>query len=211
MTHATHNDAFQAYPAGSMGKPTPGYEMAIVDPDTGAFCTNGEVGELWVRGTRGVQLFYEYYDNPEAMAKAFTPDGWFKTGDQVVMGEDGNFFYRDRDKDVLKVGGENVSAREVEDCIRAVPGGGIGDVAVVAQSHAMLDVVPVAFVIKGPDAPADDDAFAAAILGQCETNLADFKRPRQVYFVDDFPKATLDKVAKNKLREDADARAEAAG
>ncbi len=205
VIHATRNDYLQTYPDGSMGKPTPGYEFLIVDPETGALCADGEIGELWLRGTRGIQLFLEYYDNPEAMEKAFTDDGWFKTGDMVRLGEAGNFFYCDRDKDALKVGGENVSAREVEDTCRQV--GGIGDIAVVAQSHEMLDMVPVAFVIKGPDAPDDDAAYTASIIARCREQLADFKVPRAVYFVDEFPRATLDKVAKNRLREIADANA----
>jgi crotonobetaine/carnitine-CoA ligase len=202
VIHAIYADRFQPYPNLSMGRPTPGYEAIIVDPETGAPRPPGEIGELWMRGTRGIQLFLEYYDNDEANAKAFTDDGWFKTGDMVRLGEAGNFFYCDRDKDALKVGGENVSAREVEDVCRA--GGGIGDIAVVARSHEMLDMVPVAFVVRGLGAPDDDDAFERQIIEHCRTNLADFKVPRAVYFVDDFPRATLDKVAKNKLREMAE-------
>ena len=140
----------------------------MVDRDTGEVCRDGQPGELWVRGTRGIQLFLEYYDNPEAMAKSFTADGWFKTGDVVRLAEGGNFVYCDRDADVLKVGGENVSAREVEDACRQVPG--IADVAVVAQSHEMLSEVAVAFVIKGPGAEEDDSPARAAghraVLGQ---------------------------------------------
>ena len=207
VIHATRNDYHQTYPVGSMGKPTPGYEFAIVDPETETACAPGEIGELWVRGRRGIQLFLEYYDNDEAMSKAFTEDGWFKTGDRVVLGEEGNFFYKDRDKDALKVGGENVSAREVEDCCRAV--GGIADIAVVGRKHEMLDQVPVAFVIRGHDAPESEDEHAAAIIEQCKANLADFKVPRAVYFRDVFPTATLEKVAKNKLREMADAMPDA--
>ena len=202
VIHATRNDYCQIYPDGSMGKPTPGYEFAIVDPDTGRPCGEGETGELWVRGRRGIQLFLEYYDNEEAMRKAFTEDGWFKTGDLVALGAEGNFFYKDRDKDALKVGGENVSAREVEDCCRQV--GGIADIAVVGRSHEMLDQVPVVFVIRGPDAPASEAEHAAAIIACCEANLADFKVPRAVHFLDEFPVATLEKVAKNRLRELAD-------
>ncbi len=201
VIHATRADFQQTYPNGSMGKPTPGYEYLVVNPDTGEICDDGSIGELWVRGTRGIQLFLEYYDNPEANGSSFTEDGWFKTGDMVCLGEEGNFFYRDRDKDALKVGGENVSAREVEDTCRQVAG--IADVAVVARSHEMLDMVPVAFVVKGPGAPEDAE-FSAQIIANCRENLADFKVPRAVYFVDDFPKATLDKVAKNKLREMAE-------
>ena len=184
-----------------MGKPTPGYQFVIIDPETGALCGDDQVGELWVHGTRGVQLFLEYYDNPEANAAAFTDDGWFRTGDMVRVAQHGNFFYSERDKDLLKVGGENVSAKEVEDVCRAV--GGIADIAVVGKSHDMLDQVPVAFVIKTPDA-TDDAELSRAILAHCADVLADFKRPRAVYVVDEFPRATLDKVAKNKLREQAD-------
>lgn len=202
VIHATRNDYVQTYPNGSMGKPTPGYEFAIVDPDTGRACREGEIGELWVRGRRGIQLFLEYYDNAEAMAGAFTDDGWFKTGDRVVLGEEGNFFYKDRDKDALKVGGENVSAREVEDCCREV--GGIGDIAVVGRKHEMLDQVPVAFVIRGLGAPESEEEHAAALIAHCKAKLADFKVPRAIYFRDEFPTATLEKVAKNRLRELAD-------
>ena len=202
VIHATNDNPGRMVPRGSMGRPTPGYELLVVDRDTGEICRNGEPGELWVRGTRGIQLFYEYFDNPEAMAKSFTEDGWFKTGDVVRVGEGGNFFYCDRDADVLKVGGENVSAREVEDACRQVPG--IADVAVVAQTHPMLSEVAVAFVIRGPGADDDDSRLEKAIIEQCTAHLADFKVPRAVYVVDEFPRATLDKVAKNKLRERAD-------
>ena len=185
-----------------MGRVAPGYEMIVVDPETKEIVKEGEIGEIWLRGTRGIQLFLEYYDNEEANNKAFNADGWLQTGDLVLLGPDGNLEYRDRDKDALKVGGENVSAREVEDQVRTVPG--IADVAVVGKSHEMLDQVAVAFVVKA-DPNQDDDELAGAIIAACKTNLADFKVPRAVYFVDDFPKATLDKVAKNELREMADA------
>lgn len=79
----------------------------------------------------------------------------------------------------------------------------MADVAVVARSHERLDMVPVAFVIKGPGA-ASDDELQAKLIAHCRAKLADFKVPRAVYVVDDFPKATLDKVAKNKLCEMAE-------
>jgi crotonobetaine/carnitine-CoA ligase len=201
VIHAIHAGDFPDWPRLSMGKPTPGYEVMIVDPETGAPADDGSVGELWLRGTRGIQLFLEYYDNDEANAASFTDDGWFTTGDLVRLGEDGNLFYSERDKDALKVGGENVSAREVEDVCRTVPG--VGDVAVVAKEHEMLDVVAVAFVIAGPDAADDLDQ---QIIAACKANLADFKVPRAVYLVDEFPTATLEKVAKNQLRDLANAR-----
>ncbi len=205
VTHCVHSEVEGEHnPPRSMGKPTAGYQFLVVNPETGELCSDGSIGELWVRGVRGQQLFLEYFDNDEANAKAFTSDGWFKTGDMVRVAEGGNYFYSERDKDVLKVGGENVSAREVEDLCRQVPG--IAEIAVVGQTHEFLSEVAVAFIIKGPGAEPDDKLFEQAIIDLCKTNLADFKVPRAVYVVDEFPRATLDKIAKNKLRELADAQ-----
>lgn len=201
VTHCIHSSPFETYPDMAMGKVSPGYEYLIVDSDTGQICSEGEAGELWIRGIRGVSVFLEYYGNKEATDAFFTEDGWCRTGDVVRLLADGNIQYCDRDKDALKVGGENVSAREVEDAIRAVPG--LADIAVVAKSHEMLDMVPVAFIIKA-DPAADENELTEQILEACRTNLADFKVPRAVYYVDEFPTATLDKVAKNELRDMAD-------
>jgi carnitine-CoA ligase len=201
VIHATTGKPSEHLPERSMGHVTPGYEFAVVDKETGALCAEGETGELWLRGTRGIQLFLEYYDNDEANAKAFD-DGWFKTGDMVVLGTGGNLFYRERDKDLLKVGGENVSAREVEDVITTIPG--VAQVAVVGKHHDFLDQVVVAFVVTAPG--VDDAALEVQIIEACRGCLADFKVPRAVYAVDEFPLGTLDKVLKNRLREMADER-----
>ena len=201
VIHATNGKPSERLPERSMGHPTPGYEFAVVDKETGALCAEGETGELWLRGTRGIQLFLEYYDNDEANAKAFE-DGWFKTGDMVVLGPGGNLFYRERDKDLLKVGGENVSAREVEDIVTTVPG--VTQVAVVGKHHDFLDQVVVAFVVPAPG--TDEATLETQIIEACRQRLADFKVPRAVYAVDEFPLGTLDKVLKNRLREMADER-----
>jgi crotonobetaine/carnitine-CoA ligase len=201
VIHATNGKPSEHLPERSMGHVTPGYEFVVVDKETGVLCAEGETGELWLRGTRGIQLFLEYYDNDEANEKAFE-DGWFKTGDMVVLGTGGNLFYRERDKDLLKVGGENVSAREVEDVVTTVPG--VAQVAVVGKHHDFLDQVVVAFVVTAPG--TDEAALEADVIAACRERLADFKVPRAVYAVDQFPLGTLDKVLKNKLREMADER-----
>jgi crotonobetaine/carnitine-CoA ligase len=202
VTHAINGKPNEPLLAGSMGRVANGYEIAIVDKETGRLCSEGEVGELWLRGTRGVQLFLEYFDNPEANDAAFE-GGWFKTGDMVVQGPGGNVFYRERDKDLLKVGGENVSAREVEEVVGKVPG--VGQVAVVGKKHDWLNEVVVAFVIKAGDA-TDDTVLEQRVIEACQGRLADFKVPRAVYFVDAFPTGTLDKILKNQLRDVADER-----
>jgi crotonobetaine/carnitine-CoA ligase len=200
VTHAITGKPAEQWPARSMGHVTPGYEIAVVDKETGELCSEGATGELWLRGTRGIQLFLEYFDNPEANTKSFE-DGWFKTGDMVKMGPGGNVFYQERDKDLLKVGGENVSAKEVEEIAMTVPG--VAQVAVVGKHHDWLDQVVVAFVIKAANA-GDEPEMERQIVETCKGKLADFKVPRAVYFVDAFPTGTLDKILKNKLREMAD-------
>jgi len=200
--HATRCDLYHQTPAMNLGLPVPGYEYAIVDPETGEYCKPGVNGDFYIRGTRGVSMFLEYYKNPEAMAKSFTEDGWFATGDMVRLGEDGYFYFSERDKDVLKVGGENVSARQIEDLIMGL--GLFEEIAVVAQKHEMLDEVPVLFAIKSPHKHDSDEELRKKVFSACEKNLGDFKRPRAVYFLEDFPRATLQKIAKNKLREVAD-------
>ena len=200
VIHATTGKPDEKLPTRSMGRITPGYEFAVVDKDTGELVPEGETGELWMRGTRGIQLFLEYYDNPEANEAAFE-DGWFKTGDMVMLGPGGNLFYKERDKDLLKVGGENVSAREVEDAITGLPG--VAQVAIVGKKHEWLDQVVVAFVIATPDAPEHDE-LERQVIAHCAGQLAGFKVPRAVYVVDEFPLGTLDKLLKNKLRDLAD-------
>jgi acyl-CoA synthetase (AMP-forming)/AMP-acid ligase II len=105
----------------------------------------GETGDLFIEGVRGVSLFAEYAGDPAATAAAFREDGLFITGDRVRLGEDGYLYFADRSKDMLKIGGENVAASEIERVIGAVAG--VSEVAVVAKHHDMLDEVPVAFVI----------------------------------------------------------------
>jgi len=184
----------------AMGRPAQGYDILIVD-DNGAPVNPGEMGELLVRGMRGVSLFLEYLNNPEATENSYTDDGWFITGDRVTLHEDGYISFADRDKDMLKVGGENVAASEIERVINGVPG--VGEVAVVAKKDRMLDEVPFAFVLPSDGSDGDHmraTALADACMRACEENLADFKVPREVRVVSALPRSTLEKIAKAELR-----------
>ena len=153
---------------------------------------------LFIRGVRGVSLFKAYYRNDEANEKAFDADGWFDTGDIVRRDEEGWLYFSDRDKDMLKVGAENVAASEIEAVIMQT--GLAEECAVVGQKHAMLDEVPVVFVIPSEAGKVAGAGLEAAIRAQCETNLADFKVPRSVFPVDSLPRSTLEKIAKAELR-----------
>lgn len=180
---------------GSIGRVAPGYDIQIRLPD-GTAAPAGQRGRLFIRGTRGVSLFKEYFGNDEANAEAFDEDGWFDTGDLIMMDEDGDLFFSDRDKDMLKVGAENVAASEIESVINEA--GWTSECAVVGQKHFMLDEVPVVFVIPGPNAPED---LKGSIIALCQESLADFKVVRDVHIVDELPRSTLEKIAKNELRD----------
>jgi len=189
------DDPHHPSPSASIGRPAPGVEVAI-RCDDGSDCTIGETGELWVCGIRGITIFKEYLNNPEATASSFDADGWFMTGDRVSIDAQGYLFFEDRQKDLLRVGGENVSAAEIEAVIHQT--GWVQECAVVGQKHAMLEEVPVVFVKPADDVPTD---LKEKLIKHCQQHLADFKVVRDVYIVDDFPRATLQKIAKYKLRE----------
>jgi len=178
----------------AMGRPSPAYDIHILNAE-GRPVKPGETGDLLVGGRRGLSLFLEYAFDPAATAAAFTPDGLFITGDRVRLGEDGFLYFSDRSKDMLKVGGENVAASEIERVIAMVAG--VSEVAVVAKRHPMLDEAPVAFVIPHDGAR---DGLVEAILAACRESLATFKQPHEVRLVDALPRSTLEKVAKAELR-----------
>lgn len=194
MTHGTVGSPHLPDAPMSMGRPSPMYDIHVLDEERRPV-KPGETGDLLVGGRRGVSLFLEYAGDPEATANAFTADGLFITGDRVRVGGDGYLYFADRSKDMLKVGGENVAASEIERVIGGVEG--VVEVAVVAKKHPMLDEAPVAFVIPRDMA---DAGLADRIVVACETSLAAFKRPHEVRLVEAFPRSTLEKVAKAELR-----------
>lgn len=181
-------------PEMSMGIPAPEYEISIRRED-GTPVDFGETGHLWVRGIPGISLFYEYLNNPEATAASFDEDGWFDTGDLVKSAESGHIFFVSRAKDMLKVGGENVAASEIEGVVAQVTG--VEEVAVVGKPDLIYDEVPVACVVASDPCAALEEE----ILEKCRQKLSKFKQPRAVLFVDEIPKGLLGKILKRELRE----------
>jgi len=176
------------------GYPMLDCELRVVDPETGAEAPSGVPGELLVRG---YTVMDGYWDNPEATAAAIDRDGWMHTGDMARLRPDGYLVFMGRYKDMLKVGGENVSPAEVEAYLRAMAE--VRDVAVVAYPDPRLAEVPVAFVVREDG----HDILAEALLRRMQGRIASFKIPRHVIFVDAFPMTPSGKIRKVELRAEA--------
>lgn len=179
----------------SCGRPAAEYELRVVD-EHGVDVPAGATGELRIKGTPGLSLFAGYLDDPVATAASYDADGYLLTGDRVTVLESGHLRFADRSKDVLKVGGENVAASEVEQVLLRVAG--VSEAAVVGRPDPMLDEVPVAFVVPAP--AVDREALRDALEATAASGLSPFKVPRELIFVEDVPRVTLNKVAKAQLR-----------
>ncbi|HOY36012.1 MAG TPA: acyl-CoA synthetase [Piscinibacter sp.] len=166
--------------------------IAVLDPDTlKPVPADGEtMGEIFFRGN---VVMKGYLKNPSATAEAFA-GGWFHTGDLAVMHPDGYVKIRDRSKDIIISGGENISSIEVEDVLHRHPA--VMAAAVVALPDAKWGEVPCAFVELKPQA----DAQEAGIIEFCRTQLARFKVPKRVIF-GELPKTSTGKIQKFQLRE----------
>ncbi|MCP5027046.1 MAG: long-chain fatty acid--CoA ligase, partial [Actinomycetia bacterium] len=135
-----------------------------------------------------------YWNNPEATAGSFT-DGWLHTGDAAREDEDGFFYIVDRWKDMYISGGENVYPAEVEGVIYQIDG--IIEVAVIGVPDEKWVEVGRAIVVRKPDAELTD----TQIINHCRENLARFKVPQSVVFIDEIPHNATGKVLKRELRD----------
>jgi fatty-acyl-CoA synthase len=177
--------------ATTCGSPFPGVEARIVDVDSGRVLAPGERGELQLRG---YNVFRGYYNDPEATARTLDADGWLHTGDVCSLDDDGRVAYHGRDKDMLKVGGENVSALEVESVLGAHPAVKLAQV--VGAPDERLQEVVAAFVELAPGASVSEQE----LVDYCATRIARFKVPRHVRFVEEWPMSAT-KVQKFRLRD----------
>ncbi len=176
------------------GAPCEGYQIRVIDPDTGRDQPPGVPGEIIVKTP---YIMQGYYRKPEETVRAFDADGWFHTGDMGYLRPDGYMRFIGRYKDVLKVGGENVDPTEVEAHLATHPA--VRQVAVVSYPDPRLIEIPVAFVVVAPG----PSVSGGEILAACRGRIASFKIPRHVIFVDDLPMTPTGKVQKVRLREQA--------
>ncbi|MCZ6876210.1 MAG: long-chain-fatty-acid--CoA ligase [bacterium] len=166
-------------------------ELIVVDPDGDEVPHDGEtIGEIVVRGNA---VMKGYYNDPEATAAAIR-DGWFHSGDAAVVHPDGYAEIRDRFKDVIISGGENISSVEIEGVL--LHHLAVQEVAIVGMPHEKWGESPHAFVILRPDTTATEDEMKQFVRDR----LAHFKMPQWVTFVDDLPKTATGKVQKFILR-----------
>ncbi|MGC4252531.1 MAG: AMP-binding protein [Sphingobium sp.] len=172
------------------GVPIGDFEVRVADPETGAERQAGENGEIWVRGHI---VMKEYLEDPAETARAMTPDGWFRTGDLGHFDADGYLKLTGRLKDMFIVGGSNVYPAEVERCLDAMPG--VRQAVVVGVPDKRLGEVGFAFVeLDGSAGLSDGDVLAFA-----KRSLADYKVPRHIRFVEDFPMTGARKIQRHVL------------
>ncbi|HEX6682026.1 MAG TPA: long-chain-fatty-acid--CoA ligase [Candidatus Limnocylindrales bacterium] len=167
-------------------------ELRVVDDKGGQVPADGEtLGEIVARGNA---VMHGYYRDPEATQRAMG-DGWFRTGDAAVVHPDGYIEIRDRLKDVIISGGENISSVEVEGALLRHPA--VQEVAIVGLPHEKWGEAPHAFVVLRDAASATEDE----IIAFARENLAHFKAPRGVTFVVELPKTATGKIQKYVLRQ----------
>jgi malonyl-CoA/methylmalonyl-CoA synthetase len=173
---------------GHVGVPLPGVEVRVID-ERGADVADGEAGELLVRGE---QLFVEYWGRPRDTAAAFT-DGWFYTGDVAARGANGYRIFGRASVDIIKSGGEKISALEVEELYRTHPS--IGDCAVVGIPDDEWGEQVCAAVVPAPGCTPSADELRA----WGKERLAAAKVPKRFVVVDDLPRNAMGKVVKPAL------------
>jgi fatty-acyl-CoA synthase len=175
-----------------LGKPLPGLELRIISPDTGQEAGVGEHGEVLVRG---YSVLEGYHKDAVKTAEAIDRDGWFHTGDIGSLDEYGTIMFHGRYKDMLKVGGENVAAAEIESLLSRHPAVKLAQV--VGIPDAKYVEVPAAFVeLKPGSATTAED-----LMLFCKSEVSAFKVPRVVRFVAEWPMSSS-KIQKFKLRQE---------
>lgn len=178
-----------------------GMEAKLIDHESGADLPPGNVGELLFRGK---SRFLGYYRDPEVTAERIDADGWFHSGDLIRQDIDGRITFLSRLKDMLKVGGENVAAAEIEDHLASHPS--VSIVQVVAAPDARYGEVAAAFVQLKAGATASE----TELIDHCRGKIATFKVPRYVRFVTEWPMSGT-KVQKYRLRQQIAAELEERG
>jgi fatty-acyl-CoA synthase len=180
--------------ASTVGRPFPLVEAKVVDIGTRKPVPQGQSGIVYVKGP---YVMNGYYNKPDETKKAVDPDGWLNTGDLAKVDPNGNFTITGRHKDLIMPGGENVSPAEVENVIFEHPG--VKAVEVIGVPDERLGELVMAYIILKEGFQCTQEE----ILKFCKPRMANFKVPKYVLFVDEFPMTPTGKIQKFRLREDA--------
>jgi acetyl-CoA synthetase len=183
---------------GSMGKPTPGFEIAIVDVEGNAV-PDGEEGLIGVQvsPTRPVGLFVGYHRDPEATEAAMA-HGWYLTGDRAVRDEDGYFWFVGRDDDVITSAAYRIGPFEVESAL--VEHAAVVEAAVVGRDDPDRTQIVAAFVTLASGRQGSPE-LVAELQAHCRSVTAPYKYPREIHFVEELPKTVSGKIRRTELRD----------
>ena len=185
----TNNPVISTTFSGNIGLPLPGIDIAIKD-DEGNSLPQGESGEICIRGPN---VMTGYYNQPEENAKAFTPDGFMRTGDIGIMDPQGYTRIIDRKKDMILVSGFNVFPNELEQVISLCPG--VVECAAIGVPDEKQGEAIKVFIIKSDPALTEDE-----VANYCHQNLTGYKRPKYIEFRDELPKSNVGKILRRALR-----------
>ena len=185
----SNNPVTQKTFSGDIGFPLPSIELTIKD-DEGLTLAQGEAGEICIRGPN---VMTGYYKQPEETAKAFTADGFMRTGDIGIMQANGRFKIVDRKKDMIIVSGFNVFPNELENVISTCPG--VVECAAVGIADAMQGEAIKIFVVRNDPLLTED-----TLNSFCHANLTGYKRPKYIEFRDELPKTNVGKILRRELR-----------
>lgn len=191
MTQTTIEDSFERR-CTTVGRDYPFVDVKVIDPETGEECQTGVQGEMCCKG---FNVMKGYYKNPEATAEVIDKNGYLHSGDLGVKDEDGYYRITGRIKDMIIRGGENVYPREIEEFLYKMPG--IKDIQVAAVPSKKYGEEVGAFIIlhEGTNMTADD------VKDFCKGNIARYKIPKYIFFIDQFPMTGSGKIQKFKLKE----------
>ena len=183
---------------GSMGKPSPGFDVEVIDHDGSELPPNKE-GDIAVRvkPNRPTWMFKEYWRNPEATNASIRGD-WYITGDRAYKDEDGYFWFVGRADDVIISAGYRIGPFEVESALKEHPA--VAESAVVASPDEMRGEIVKAFVILAPGYTASSE-LASELQEHVKTVTAPYKYPREIEFVESLPKTISGKIRRVELRE----------
>ncbi len=189
---------------GSMGKPVPGFDVAIIDAHTGDELSAGQEGDIAVRvqPQRPVGLFQEYWKNPEETGASFQGE-WYITGDRGVRDEDGYFWFVGRADDVIISAGYRIGPFEVESAL--IEHEAVAEPAVVASPDEMRGAIVKAFVVLAPGYQPSP-ALAEDLQAYVRQHTAPYKYPREIEFVTELPKTISGKIRRVELRQREEAR-----